>query len=164
MSTLELPCPQPFTSSGSLGIVASLFNQEYTDALIQACTEELKLLAPRTQINIIRVPGAFEVPVAIRAMVSSLTPPDVVVAFGLIIRGGTEHGDLIGTSVTNALQDLSITYGIPAINQVLLVNNESQAFERCMGDKLNRGREGARAAVSMLHTRQELLSLYPHAK
>lgn len=163
MSTLELPCPELFSGSGSIGIVASLFNQEYTDSLVQHCLDELQALAPNASVSVVRVPGAFEIPVAIRAMVSSQTPPDVTIAFGLIIRGGTEHGDLIGNSATNALQDLAIAYGTPAINQILLVNNENQAFERCMGEKLNRGREGARAAVSMLHVRQELISRYPHA-
>lgn len=161
MSIAELPTPEQFKSACKIGIVASRFNEEFTDALVDTCQTELKTLAPKSDVTVIRVPGAFEIPVAIRALVSSSCPPDIVIAFGLIIRGGTDHGDLIGSSVTSGLQDLAITYGIPAINQVLLVNNENQAFERCMGDKLNRGREGARGAVSMLHTLKDLATKYP---
>lgn len=161
MSASELPCPETFSSPALIGIVASVFNQEYTDSLIENCVRELEVLAPWAEVSIIRVPGAYEIPVTVRAMAAAQAPPDVIISFGLIIRGGTEHGDLIAQSVTTALQDIAVTYGTPAINQVLLVNNEEQARERCMGNKLNRGTEGAKAAATMLHVRQQLISQYP---
>ncbi len=161
MSSASLPCPRPFESKSAIGIVASRFNEAHTDALVARCLEELKVLAPQADVTVIRVPGAFEIPVAIRAMAASVTPPDAIISFGVIIRGGTEHGDLIATSVTQALQDLAVAHGVPVINQVLLVNNDEQADERCFGEELNRGVEGARAAAAMLDVRQQLLSHYP---
>ncbi len=79
-----------------------------------------------------------------------------MIALGLIIRGSTEHADLVGRSVTDSLQQLAIQSLRPVIHEVLLVDDEKQAYARCIGAKLNRGREAARAAAAMIDVFQEL--------
>ena len=79
----------------------------------------------------------------------------MVVAFGVILRGSTAHADLIGTSITNQLMSMACESLTPVVHEVLLLNNEEQAFARCIASTLNRGREAARAAISMLDLLRE---------
>ena len=74
----------------------------------------------------------------------------MVIAFGVILRGSTAHADLVGTAVTNQLMSMACETMVPIIHEVLLLNDEKQAFARCIASTLNRGREAARAAIEML--------------
>lgn len=117
--------------------------------------EELGELVPQGRVDLIRVPGAFEIPVMI-ASVLERDPPACLIALAVIIRGSTEHADLVANSVTDALQRLAVSSLKPIINEVLLVEDEKQAYARCIGAQLNRGREAARAAAGMIDIFQEL--------
>ncbi len=136
-------------------IVASKFNETFTDALVQNAIEELGELVPQGRVDLIRVPGAFEIPVMV-ATVLDRDPPACIIALGLIIRGATAHADHIGRSVTESLQRLAIESLRPIIHEVLLVEDEKQAYARCIGSQLNRGREAARTAAAMIDVYQEL--------
>lgn len=151
MST-ELPQVQQSNLRGaSVTIVAASYNQKYTDALLQNCLDELAANAPYVQVNVVRVPGAFEVPVMVkRSIVSAEISPDVVIGFGVILRGSTAHADLVGTAVTQKLLDIACETMVPVVHEVLLLDNEEQAFARCVAASLNRGREAARTAISLL--------------
>lgn len=153
MST-ELPQKVQFrAASGRITIVAARYNEKFTDALLQNCLDELAENAPGVEVEVVRVPGAFEVPVMVkRALVQpdGGEKPDVVVAFGVILRGSTAHADLIGTAITNQLLSMACESLTPVVHEVLLLSNEEQAFARCIASSLNRGREAARAAISML--------------
>lgn len=140
--------------SGRVTVVAARYNEKYTEALLQNCLDELAETAPGVEVEVVRVPGAFEVPVMVkRAIVQPVSgeTPDVVIAFGVILRGSTAHADLIGTAITNQLMSMACESLVPVVHEVLLLNNEEQAFARCIASSLNRGREAARAAVSMLN-------------
>jgi len=113
------------------------------------------VLVPQARVDLIRVPGAFEIPVTV-ANVLDREPPACVIALGLILKGGTDHADQITTSVTDALQQLAIEYKRPIVHEVLLVTDEKQAYARCIGANLNRGREAARVAASMIDIFMEL--------
>lgn len=151
--SIELPDrPSRSLAHARIVIVASRYNEQYTTALIQNCQEELSVLAPACTVDLVRVPGAYEVPVAVKRAIS-LSPnrPSVVIALGVIIKGSTDHADLIGKSVTDALQTIAVETMVPVIHEVILVNDEKQAFARCVASTLNRGREAARAATAMLN-------------
>jgi 6,7-dimethyl-8-ribityllumazine synthase len=141
--------PRPIQEPVSIAIVASLYNNQYVQGLLDASREELEELAPNASITVYRVPGAFEIPVCSELVLKS-TKPDVLIAFGVIIRGSTEHADLVGASVTDALQQMAVRHVTPVIHEVLLVNNEEQADERCHGVTMNRGAEAAQTAVNMM--------------
>ena len=138
-----------------LAIVASKYNEVYSDGLVDNVIDELSHYLPQARVDLIRVPGAFEIPVAIKALLE-LEQPICVIALGVIIRGDTSHADLVARNVTDALQQLALEYRTPVIHEVLLVEDEAQAHIRCLGDELNRGVEAARTATSMVEIFSEL--------
>ena len=155
MSSALHPKPRIIGPKIRICIVASKYNEKFTDALVENAIEELSELIPQGRVDLIRVPGAFEIPVAV-ASVLDRDPPACIIALGLIIRGATEHADLVGRSVTDALQRLAVEWMRPVIHEVLVVQDEKQAYARCIGAQLNRGREAARAAAAMIDVFQEL--------
>jgi 6,7-dimethyl-8-ribityllumazine synthase len=141
--------PQTSLERSHVAIVASRYNEAYVDAMLDAARDEIQTVAPNMSIAVYRVPGAFEVPVTVETVIRS-TEVQAVIALGLIIRGETEHGNLVADSVTTALQNIAVTHGIPVVHEVLLVDNEQQARARCMEEKINRGTEAARVAINMV--------------
>ena len=144
-----------------VAIVVSRFNEFITNKLLGGAMDCLKRNnADEDNITVAWVPGAFEIPATIE-LVFSRDLPSVVIALGVIIRGATAHADLVATSVTEALQQLAIDHRKPIIHEVLLVEDEKQAYARCIGAKLNRGREAARAAAAMVEVFQEIERIPP---
>ncbi len=128
---------------------------QYVDGLVDHATEELRTLAPDAAISLHRVPGAFEIPVVVRELASRQSA-DAVIACGVILQGETNHAKNLSRSVTDALQRIAVEHGVPVINVVLSFDNEDQARERCLGKKINRGTEAARAAVEIANVLSEL--------
>ena len=149
------PRPRHMGAKVRICIVASKYNEEFTDALVENAIDELGEILPQSRVDLIRVPGAFEIPVTI-ANVLNRESPVCIIALGLIIRVATAHADLVAESVTSSLQSMAVTHRVPIIHEVLLVDDEKQAYARCIGATINRGREAARAAASMIDIFQEL--------
>lgn len=160
MSNALQPKPRIFGQKVRICIVASKYNEKFTNPLVDNAIEELTNLIPRARIDLIRVPGAFEIPIVV-ANVIDRKQVNCVIALGLLIRGDTGHADLVAESVTNSLQRLATDHLIPIIHEVLLVNDESQAYARCIADSKNRGREAARAAASIIDVFSELEKSMP---
>jgi 6,7-dimethyl-8-ribityllumazine synthase len=142
--------PRPTQEHLSIAIVASLYNETYVEGLLNAAKDELQELAPNITITSYRVPGAFEIPVCTELILRS-SQPDAVIALGVIIRGATEHADLVAASVTDALQRAATKYCVPVVHEVLLLDDKEQAEERCLGATINRGTEAARVALTMVN-------------
>jgi 6,7-dimethyl-8-ribityllumazine synthase len=138
-------------------IVASRFNAQYVDGLIDHVAEELRALAPHGAVLLHRVPGSFEIPVVARE-VAIQNKADAIIACGVILQGETNHAQNLSRSVTDALQRIAIEHGVPVINAVLSFDNESQARARCLENKINRGTEAARAAVEIANVLSEVRS------
>ena len=100
-----------------------------------------------THLAIVRVPGSHEVPVAV-ALLARKVKPDCVIALGVLIGGDTNHHEMVGQSVSHALQTLAMETGIPVINGVIVANTRTQAEARTIG-KIDRGAEFAQAALEM---------------
>lgn len=151
MSNEQQERPAPSQTPHLVTIVASRYNERYSNALVDNCTDELSRLLPNARIQVIRVPGAFEIPVTVKAISKGAggETPSVIIALGVIIQGSTEHAGLVGTAVTNALMNISLSSAIPVIHEVLLLDNEDQAEERCILPGINRGREAAGTAAAM---------------
>lgn len=128
-----------------IGIVASLFNEEYVNAMLESALEELD---DQAEVIVWRVPGSFEIPLAIQRIIER-EEVEVAIAFGVIWQGKTMHAELLAHSVTHALMQISLEQDTPVIHQVLTVKTESEARARCMGKTLNRGREAAEAALML---------------
>jgi 6,7-dimethyl-8-ribityllumazine synthase len=138
-------------------IVASRFNAQYVDGLMDHVADELRVLAPQGTISIHRVPGSFEIPVVARE-VAIQNKADAIIACGVILQGETNHAQNLSRSVTDALQRIAIEHGVPVINVVLSFDTENQARARCLENRINRGTEAARAAVEIANVLSELRS------
>lgn len=139
----------------NFAIVASLFNADYVQGLVDHASDELRRLTPAANISLHQVPGAFEIPVVIRELAVQKRA-DAILAIGVILQGDTKHAEHLSRSVTDALQQIAITHGVPVINAVLSLDNELQARERCLEERINRGTEAARAAVEIANVMGEL--------
>lgn len=141
-------------AGGSFAIVASRYNARYVDGMLNAAARELKRAGAKVQI--VRVPGAYEIPV-VTAKLSTLDPrPSAIICLGVILRGETTHAQHIGEAVSQALMQIQITHGVPVIHEVLLLENKHQAEVRCLTPKHNRGLEAAQTALEMARVLAEL--------
>lgn len=136
-------------------VVASRYNWEFVEPMVKKAVEELAVVEPGTKVDIVHAPGSFEIPFLAANAVSKVKP-DAVICLGVIFKGETGHADLIAASVSDALCRLSVEKLIPVIHGVLLLNDQQQARERCLGDEINRGTEAARATVEILRSSRAL--------
>ena len=149
------PCPRIVDGKRTFFIVASQFNPRYVQGLVDNAKKELRVLAPRATISVKRVPGAFEIPVVVRELAFQ-GKVDAIIACGVILKGKTNHAQNLSRSVTDTLQRIAVDHRVPVINVVLSFDNEVQARERCLENKINRGTEAARAAVQVTSVMSEL--------
>jgi len=155
MSSTAPHHPQIAKSKFTFCIVASRFNGQYVQGLVDHVTEELRGLVPDAVIFVQRVPGAFEIPVVVKELASQ-RKASVVIACGVILRGETNHAENLSRSVTDALQRIAVEQAMPVINVVLSFDNEDQARARCLENRINRGTEAARAAVEIANVLTDL--------
>jgi 6,7-dimethyl-8-ribityllumazine synthase len=155
MSKSVPPRPRFIEAKRTFAIVASQFNAQYVQGLVDHAERELRTLARGTAILIHRVPGSFEIPVVVRELARK-KKTDAIIACGVIMQGETNHAKNLSRSVTDALQRIAVDYGVPVINVVLSFDNEDQARERCLENRINRGTEAARAAVEIADAMSKL--------
>jgi 6,7-dimethyl-8-ribityllumazine synthase len=155
MSSTAPPRPRILKTRRRFCIVASQFNAQYVQGLVDHADKELRALAPNATIFVQRVPGAFEIPVVVRE-VASRGKADAIIACGVILKGKTNHAQNLSRSVTDALQRIAVDHGVPVIDVVLSFDNEIQARERCLENRINRGTEAARAAVEIANVMSDL--------
>src|SRR6266699_180265 len=148
MSKSGPPLPRVVDGKRAFFIVASQFNMCYVQGLVDHAEKELRALAPGAAISIQRVPGAFEIPVVVRELAKQ-KKGDAIIACAVILQGKTDHAQNLSRSVTDSLQRIAVDHGVPVINVVLSFDNEVQARERCLENRINRGTEAARAAVEI---------------
>jgi 6,7-dimethyl-8-ribityllumazine synthase len=140
--------PKPKTKNKKLhrfAVVCSRFNEEFTDALLASCVKGLS----GHEVEVVRVPGAFEIPLQIQRLART-KKYEAVIALGVVWQGKTRHADEIVRAVTDALMRISLETDIPVVHEVLCLATEAEARARCMGKKLNRGTEAAEAALAVV--------------
>lgn len=138
-----------------IGVVAARFNEALVDGLLAQLTAGLGGAGVRVgELAIVRVPGSHEVPWAAGRLAASRRF-DCVVALGVLIGGDTNHHEMVGLSVSQALQRVALDTGIPVINGVIVTDTVAQARARCTG-KINRGAEFAQAALAMAELKLSL--------
>ena len=136
------------SSGGRFAIVASKYNARYVDSMLRAATAVLKK-ARAAEVQVVRVPGAFEIPLVAAKVASASPSPSAVICLGVILRGATTHAQSISDVVSYALGTIALQTQLPIIHEVLLLENEQQAVERCLSRKHNRGAEAALTAIEM---------------
>ena len=155
MSDAISPRPRLVGGRHNFAIVASQFNAPYVQGLVDHAMEELRRLVPNGRTSMHQVPGAFEIPIVVREL-AARKKADAIIAVGVILKGQTDHAANLSRSVTDALQRIALQYGVPVINAVLTLDTESQAQERCLEERINRGTEAARAAVGIANVMTDL--------
>ncbi|MBE2180947.1 MAG: 6,7-dimethyl-8-ribityllumazine synthase [Chthoniobacterales bacterium] len=143
------------TTAPRVAIVASEYNPEFVQGLINNTCKELYHIDRGCVIELFGAPGSFEIPL-VAEMVASLRRHDAIVALGVVLQGRTKHAEFIGDSVSHALQQVALKHMVPVIHEVLLVGSEEEARERCLDKELNRGVEAARAVFAMLRARDQV--------
>lgn len=139
---------QPDARGLRIAIVASRFNEEITDGLLGGAVECLRQHgATDEDLRIVRVPGAYEIPLAVKKLAASRRW-DAIVALGALIRGETPHFDYISMQVSLGISQVSLETGMPIAFGVLTCDTVEQARERS-SEKRNKGWEAALAGVEM---------------
>ena len=135
-----------------IGMVQARFNEPVTNALAQACKAELMTLGvAEKNIDLVQVPGALEIPVALMALAEKLKY-DALVALGCIIRGETYHFELVANESAAGVSRVALDLQLPIANAILTTENLDQAIAR----QTEKGRDGARVAVEMANLLSEI--------
>ena len=133
------------SSKFRFALVVSEYNRDYTDALLASARAALK----GHDLKVVRVPGAYEIPLQVQRLARTKRYA-AIIALGVIWQGRTLHAREILRAVTDALMRISLETDVPVLHEVLAVSTEAEARARCMGVKLNRGREAAEAALALV--------------
>jgi len=145
-------------SGSHIVIIEARFYDDIQDALLAGATSELD--AAGVGYDVISVPGALEIPAAIAIALDASKkngrPYDGAIALGCVIRGDTIHFEIVSMESSRALMDLSVARSLPLGNGVITVNTTEQAWERARADKLNKGGDAARAALTMMRIKRRL--------
>jgi len=135
-----------------IGIVMGRFNVDVGDGLLSACTAALvKMGVAKKDMRIVSVPGALEIPLALKAMAIS-GHYDALVALGAVIRGETYHFEIVSNESSRGITEVQLETGVPVANGILTTENDDQAEVR-MAQK---GADCALAAVEMARLMQRL--------
>jgi 6,7-dimethyl-8-ribityllumazine synthase len=151
MSTALPSRPRQIGQRRTFAIVASQYNGEFVNGLVDHARREFEAISPVFSLNVYEVPGAFEIPLVVQE-VATRGGVDAIIALGVIIEGETAHAALIASTITHSLQQLCLTHRLPIIHEVLLVKTAEQARARCLEETINRGTEAARSAARMVQT------------
>ena len=132
-----------------VGLLVSRFNSFISDRLVEGAIDGLlRHNAEKEDINIVRVPGAYEIPPAAKQMAES-GRYDAIVCLGAVIRGATPHFDYVSAEVSKGVACVSLDSGIPIAFGVLTTDTIEQAIERAGSKSGNKGFDAAMAAVEM---------------
>ena len=137
------------------GIVVARFNELVTKELLHGAEDAIHRHGGDETVDVAWVPGSFEIPVVAQHMATS-GQYDAVICLGALIRGATSHYDHLASSVTGALQSISVHTGLPVINGVLTVESIEQALERAGTKAGNKGYDAAVTAMEMVSVIRQL--------
>lgn len=141
------------TSSGKkYGIILGRFNSFIGERLLEGALDGLKRHGVITDdITVVRVPGAFEIPLIAKKMATSTAAYDVVICLGAVIRGSTPHFDYVSSEVSKGVASVSLDTGVPIVFGVLTTDTIEQAIERAGTKAGNKGFEAAMTAIEMVN-------------
>ena len=141
----------------SIFIIASDFYKEISLRQIKNASDILigELKIPKSQIKILETAGSLELPYLAK-MVCKRYKPDGIVALGCIIKGETNHFEIISNSVSNNLVQISLKYNIPITSGVLTVTNKKQIRARTNGGSKDRAIEATRSLIKLIHISRSL--------
>jgi 6,7-dimethyl-8-ribityllumazine synthase len=151
---MSTQAPQPVITHAPrktrVAVAAARFNADLTDELLAGCLRRLEQLGVAADhVEVVRVPGAFELPLAAKAFART-GRFDAVICLGAVVRGDTPHFDYVAGECARGCQDVSIWEHLPVIFGVLTTNTHEQAVDRVGGSHGHAGERAADAAVEMI--------------
>ena len=145
-----------FPPHARVGIVAARFNSAIVDELLSGCVQRLKELGlGDSWVEIHRVPGAFELPLAAQTLAQSKRVA-AVICLGCVVRGDTPHFDFVAGEAARGITQAALTTGVPIIFGVLTTNTDEQARDRAGGKHGHAGQRAADAAAEMVAVLQTI--------
>jgi 6,7-dimethyl-8-ribityllumazine synthase len=148
--------PLQISKSARFAVIAAKFNEAIVDELLRGCVARLiEIGIPVTRIEIHRVPGAFELPLAAKWAAES-EKFAAVICLGAVVRGQTPHFDFVAGEAARGISRVGIKTRVPVIFGVLTTENEEQARERAGGKHGHAGRRAADAAVEMALLKRQI--------
>jgi 6,7-dimethyl-8-ribityllumazine synthase len=137
-------------------LVAARFNSFVVESLVEGAIDTLKRHgADEDEITLVRVPGAFEMPVVLEKLAAT-DKYDAIVALGAVIRGGTPHFDYVAGECVKGMAQVSLKHGVPVAFGVLTVDTIEQAIERSGTKAGNKGAEAALSAIEMVNLLRQI--------
>jgi 6,7-dimethyl-8-ribityllumazine synthase len=163
MTIFKRSIPMPEVLEGKIGaagfrfaIVVSRFNDFISSRLVEGAMDALRRHgAADEQISLVRVPGAFEIPLVAKRLAKS-GRFDAVVCLGAVIRGSTPHFEYVAAEVSKGIATVSLETGVPVTFGVLTTENLEQAIERAGSKSGNKGWDAAMAAMEMVNLFKQL--------
>ncbi len=142
--------------SARIALLVARFNSFIVESLLSGAIDTLKRHgAEDHDLQIVRVPGAFEMPLAAKRLAASQRY-EAIIALGAVIRGGTPHFEYVAGECTKGLSMVSMQYDLPVAFGVLTVDSIEQAIERAGTKAGNKGAEAAMSAIEMINVLREI--------
>ena len=134
-----------------IALVVSRFNSFLTEQLVKGAADAfVRLGGAEKDLTLVRVPGAYEIPLVAKKLAAS-KKVDAVVALGAVVQGATAHADLINQATAKSFEEISVETGVPVLDGVVSAENLEQAVERCGTKQGNKGFSAMQSAVEMVN-------------
>ena len=138
-----------------VGVVVSRFNSFLTEQLVKGAADAfVRLGGEEKNLVLVRVPGAYEIPLAAQKLAKKGV--DAIVALGAVVQGATAHADLINETTARAFNQISLETGVPVLDGVVSAENLEQAVERCGTKQGNKGFSAMQSAIEMANVMKEI--------
>ena len=138
-----------------VGVVVSRFNSFLTEQLVKGAADAfVRLGGDEKNLVLVRVPGAYEIPLAAQKLAKKGV--DAIVALGAVVQGATAHADLINETTARAFNQISLETGIPVLDGVVSAENLEQAVERCGTKQGNKGFSAMQSAIEMANVLKQV--------
>ena len=138
-----------------VAIVVSRFNSFLTEQLVKGAEDAfLRMGGAEKDLTLVRVPGAYELPIAAATLAAKKF--DAVVCLGAVVQGATAHADLINQATAKAFSEISIATRVPVLDGVVAAENLEQAVERCGTKQGNKGFSAMQAAIELANVLRQI--------
>ena len=138
-----------------IGVVVSRFNSFLTEQLVKGAQDAfVRLGGDEKNLILVRVPGAYEIPLAAMKLAQK-KGVDAIVALGAVVQGATAHADLINETTARAFSQISLETGVPVLDGVVTAENLEQAVERCGTKQGNKGFSAMQSAIEMVNVMKQ---------
>lgn len=139
-----------------IALIVSRFNSFLTEQLVKGAEDAfIRLGGDDKNLTLVKVPGAYELPLVAKKLATSKRF-DAVVALGAVVQGATPHADLINETTARAFNEVSLETGVPVLDGVVSAENLEQAVERCGTKQGNKGFAAVQSAIEMVNVMKSL--------